>query len=83
MSFSYVLCDGRPVGFFGTGGNLKVNTRSWEIRVRYMIYILIIPRLVNPFRMVCIAIAAKRMPTTRDITVEIVKLINFDPQAAA
>ena len=26
--------------------------------------------------------AAKRMPTTRDITVEIVKLINFDPQAA-
>ena len=33
--------------------------------------------------MVCIAIAAKRMPTTRDITVEIVKLINFEPQAAA
>ena len=32
--------------------------------------------------MVCIAIAAKRMPTTRDITVEIVKLMNFDPQAA-
>ena len=27
--------------------------------------------------------AAKRMPTTRDITVEIVKLINFDPRAAA
>ena len=50
--------------------------------MRYMIYILIIPRLVNPFRMVCIAIAAKRMPTTRDIIVEIVKLINFDPQAA-
>ena len=33
--------------------------------------------------MVCIAMAAKRMPTTRDMTVEIVKLINFDPQAAA
>jgi hypothetical protein len=32
--------------------------------------------------MVCIAIAARRIPTTRDITVEIVKLINFDPQAA-
>ena len=43
---------------------------------------VIIPRLLNPFRMICIAIAAKRMPTTRDMTVEIVKLINFDPQAA-
>ena len=41
------------------------------------------PKLSNPFRMVCIAMAAKRMPTTRDITVEMVKLINFDPQAAA
>ena len=51
--------------------------------MRLVRYILTIPRLVNPFRMVCIAIAAKRMPTTRDITVEIVKLINFDPQAAA
>ena len=40
------------------------------------------PKLSNPFRMVCIAMAAKRMPTTRDITVEMVKLINFDPQAA-
>ena len=41
-----------------------------------------IPKLLKPFSIVCIAIAAKRMPTTRDITVEIVKLINFDPQAA-
>lgn len=26
--------------------------------------------------------AAKRMPTAEDITIEIVKLINFDPKAA-
>ena len=32
--------------------------------------------------MVCIAMAANKIPTTRDITVEMVKLINFDPQAA-
>ena len=42
----------------------------------------IIAKLFKPFSIVCIAIAARRMPTTRDITVEIVKLINFDPQAA-
>jgi hypothetical protein len=42
----------------------------------------IISKLFKPLSMVCIAIAARRMPTTRDITVEIVKLINFDPQAA-
>lgn len=32
--------------------------------------------------MVRIAMAAKRMPTAEDITIEIVKLINFDPKAA-
>jgi len=40
------------------------------------------PKLFKPLSMVWIAMAAKRIPTTRDITVEIVKLINFDPQAA-
>ncbi len=33
--------------------------------------------------MVCIAMAANNIPTTRDITVEMVKLMNLEPQEAA
>ena len=36
------------------------------------------PNLSNPFKIVCIAIAAYKIPTKRDMTVEIVKLINRD-----
>ena len=36
------------------------------------------PNLSNPFKIVCIAIAANKMPTKRDMTVEIVKLNNRD-----
>ena len=36
------------------------------------------PNLNNPIKIVCIAIAANKIPTKRDMTVEIVKLNNRD-----
>ena len=44
--------------------------------------IFMMPSSLSPLSIIWIAIAASRMPTKRDITVEIVKFMNLEPRAA-